>query len=164
MFAKFVGRRTLQRIFAANDFRDVRNERICSPHRHNSTTVEPNFSAWTENQNTIGALRPDRNFATWVHLPRLGSAPLIGFLANIHRKIGRKTLIWQICCEQDAYCILSTLIFHRIVENAVDYRARIYVSLYSFMPCSSLNHDRSTGLYLSVINCDTLMHRQMPRS
>src|SRR2546430_9163104 len=110
------------------------------------------------------ALRPDRNFATWVHLPRLGSAPLIGFLANIHRKIGRKTLIWQICCEQDAYCILSTLIFHRIVENAVDYRARIYVSLYSFMPCSSLNHNRSTGLYLSVINCDTLMHRQMPRS
>src|SRR5438132_6331409 len=59
---------------------------------------------------------------------------------------------------------LSTLIFHRIVENAVDYRARIYVSLYSFMPCSSLNHDRSTGLYLSVVNCDTLMHRQMPRS
>src|SRR5207253_8601929 len=59
----------------------------------NPTTVEPNFSAWTENQNTIGALRPDRNFATWVHLPRLGSAPLIGFLANIHRKIGRKTLI-----------------------------------------------------------------------
>ena len=110
------------------------------------------------------ALRPDRNFATWVHLPRLGSAPLIGFLANIHRKIGRKTLIWQICCEQDAYCILSTLIFHRIVENAVDYRARISVSLYSFMPCSSLNHDRSTGLYLSVINCDTLMHRQMLRS
>src|SRR5207245_254808 len=91
----------------------------------NPTTVEPNFSAWTENQNTIGALRPDRNFATWVHLPRLGSARLIGFLANIHRKIGRKTLIWQICCEQDAYCILSTLIFHRIVENAVDYRARI---------------------------------------
>ncbi len=45
------------------------------------------------------ALRPDRNFAAWVHLPRLGSAPLIGFLANIHRKIGRKTLIWQICCE-----------------------------------------------------------------
>jgi len=130
----------------------------------NPTTIEPNFSAWTENQNTIGALRPDRNFATWVHLPRLGSAPLIGFLANIHRKIGRKTLIWQICCEQDAYCILSTLIFHRIVENAVDYRARIYVSLYSFMPCSSLNHDRSTGLYLSVINCDTLMHRQMLRS
>ncbi len=72
--------------------------------------------------------------------------------------------LWQICCEQDAYCILSTLIFHRIVENAVDYRARIYVSLYSFMPCSSLNHDRSTGLYLSVINCDTLMHRQMLRS
>src|SRR5438034_8741860 len=67
----------------------------------NPTTVEPNFSAWTENQNTIGALRPDRNFATWVHLPRLGSAPLIGFLANIHRKIGRKTLIWQICCEQE---------------------------------------------------------------
>src|SRR5437867_8537072 len=72
--------------------------------------------------------------------------------------------LWQICCEQDAYCILSTMIFHRIVENAVDYRARIYVSLYSFMLCSSLNHDRSTGLYLSVINCDTLMHRQMPRS
>src|SRR5437764_8913716 len=116
----------------------------------NPTTVEPNFSAWTENQNTIGALRPDRNFATWVHLPRLGSAPLIGFLANIHRKIGRKTLIWQICCEQDAYCILSTLIFHRIVENAVDYRARISVSLYSFIPCSSLNHDRSTLAYISV--------------
>src|SRR5438445_13199019 len=29
----------------------------------NPTTIEPNFSAWTENQNTIGALRPDRNFA-----------------------------------------------------------------------------------------------------
>ena len=116
----------------------------------NPTTVEPNFSAWTENQNTIGALSPDRNFATWVHLPRLGSAPLIGFLANIHRKIGRKTLIWQICCEQDAYGILSTLIFHRIVENTVDYRARISVSLYSFIPCSSLNYDRSTLAYISV--------------
>src|SRR5437667_10717325 len=32
-------------------FRDVRNERICSPHRHNPT--EPSFG-WTENQNTIG--------------------------------------------------------------------------------------------------------------
>src|SRR5438552_3144603 len=55
LFAKFVGRRTLQRIFAANNFRDVRNERICRKHRHNPT-VEPNFnfSAWTENQNMIG--------------------------------------------------------------------------------------------------------------
>src|SRR5438128_10505147 len=108
------------------------------------------------------ALRPDRNFATWFSLPRLGSAPLIGFLANIHRKIGRKTLIWQLCCEQDAYCIVSTLIFHRIVENAVDDRPRSSVSLYSFMTCSSLNHDTSTGLYLSVLSCDTLMHRTMP--
>src|SRR6266566_4849535 len=124
----------------------------------NPTTVEPNFSAWTENQNTIGALRPDRNFATWVHLPRLGSAPLIGFLANIHRKIGRKTLIWQICCRQDACSIFSTLIFHRIVENPVDYRARVSVKSLFFVPCSSLHHDRSTGyISWSVINCD--MHR-----
>ena len=131
----------------------------------NPTTVEPNFSAWTENQNTIGALRPDRNFATWVHLPRL----VIGSIDRIFSQYPQENWpqnfnLWQICCEQDAYGILSTLIFHRIVENAVDYRARIYVSLYSFMPCSSLNHDRSTGLYLSVINCDTLMHRQMLRS
>src|SRR5437868_11775559 len=32
-------RRTLQRSFAANNFRDVRNERIWSQHRHNPTTV-----------------------------------------------------------------------------------------------------------------------------
>src|SRR5438552_3518048 len=37
LFAKFLGRRTLQRIFAANNFRDVRNERTCSKHRHNPT-------------------------------------------------------------------------------------------------------------------------------
>jgi len=91
-------------------------------------------------------LRPGRNFAAWFRLPRLGSTPLIGFLANIHRKIGRKTLIWQICCRQDACSIFSTLILHRIVENTVDYRARISVSLYSFMPCSSLNHDRSISV------------------
>jgi len=45
LFAKFVGRRTLQKIFAlwigTNNFRDVRNERICGQHRHNPT--EPNF-------------------------------------------------------------------------------------------------------------------------
>ena len=161
----FVGRRTLQRIFACEQLFvtfvmsgfaahiGIIPQSLVSDGQKTKTRLVP-----------PRALCPDRNFATWAHLPRLGSAPLIGFLANIHRKIGSKTLIWQICCEQDAYCILSTLIFHRIVENAVDYRARIYVSLYSFMPCSSLNHDRSTGLYLSVINCDTLMHRQMPRS
>src|SRR5207244_7318910 len=56
LFAKFVGRRTLQRIFAANNFRDVRNERLVANIGINPTTVQPNFSAWTENQNTIGSL------------------------------------------------------------------------------------------------------------
>jgi hypothetical protein len=44
----------------------------------------------------------------------------------------------------------------------VHYRARISVSLYSFTPCSSLNHDLSTGLYhRSVINCDMLCIAKM---
>src|SRR5437660_9157883 len=95
LFAKFVGRRTLQRIFAANNFVTFVMSVLVSKHRdksHNST----NFSDGQKTKTRLvppRALHPDRNFATWVHLPRLGWAPLIGFLANTHRKLGRKALI-----------------------------------------------------------------------
>jgi hypothetical protein len=35
---------------------------------------------------------------------------------------------------------------------------------YFFVPCSSLHHDRSTGLFQSVINCDMLCIAKMLRS
>src|SRR5438477_6286261 len=66
----------ISRVPSELNFRDVRNERICSPHRHDPT--EPNSYGQKTKIRLVPprALRPDRNFATWSSLPRLGSAPL----------------------------------------------------------------------------------------
>ena len=77
MFAKFVGRRTLQRIFAceqlfvtfvtsgfAAHIGIIPQSLVSDGQKAKIRLVAPR------------ALRPDRNFATWSSLPRLGSAPL----------------------------------------------------------------------------------------
>src|SRR2546429_9294172 len=77
----FVRRRTFRGIAVengsdTNNFRDVRNERICSKHRHNPTSLVSDGQKTKTRLVPPRALNHDRNFATCVRLPRLGSAPL----------------------------------------------------------------------------------------